>query len=340
MSKLKILAGLALGGVAAAALSLGAATLWARSAAAAVETRTYERHAGDFPIPVPLSQAEIEQLRTERAAALPPGEAGDPLAGVDLGALALQRAVERGRHLVEARYGCGECHGADFGGGAMIDEPMIGRVLGPNLTLGQGGVMASYTAADWDRKVRHGVSPDGRSGLMPSEDYQLMSDRELSDIVAYLRSLPPVDREIPPASFGPIGTMLVATGRIRFAAERLADYTAHPPEPPPDAPTVELGRHLLGTCTGCHRANFEGGPIVGGSPDWGPASNLSPSEDGLASWSFEDFDRVMRTGLRPDGTPVAEPMATMRKYGAAMTDTELQAMWAYLQTVAPVPDGL
>ena len=48
------------------------------------------------------------------------------------------------RHLVEARYGCGECHGRNFGGGVMIDNPAIGRLLGPNLTTGKGSVTSGF----------------------------------------------------------------------------------------------------------------------------------------------------------------------------------------------------
>jgi cytochrome c553 len=307
LSKLKLAAGIVLAGLLASAGASAAGISWAWSAAQHAQDKTYTAHAGDFPIPFP-DGAEL--------------------------------AARRGKHLVEARYACIECHGANFGGGTMIDDPAIGRVLGSNLTLGEGGVTANYQPGDWDRKVRHGVRPDGRSGFMPSEDYQLMSDRELSDIVAYIRSLPPVDNVVPPVELGPIGTVLVATGQLQVAAERLHKTDHHAVEPPPAEPTVAFGEHLMGVCTGCHRANFEGGPMVGAPPDWLPPSNLSPSEAGLGAWSYEDFVKVMRAGIRPDGSPVGVPMVMMTKYSSRMTDTELQAMWAYLRTVAPVPDGL
>ena len=107
-------------------------------------------------------------------------------------------AVARGKHLVEARYGCTVCHGSDLAGGVMIDDPAIGSVLGPNLTQGKGGRTAGYTMADWDRIVRHGVKPDGSPAVMPSEDFFKMSDAELSDIVAYVRARPAVDAEVAP----------------------------------------------------------------------------------------------------------------------------------------------
>lgn len=109
---------------------------------------------------------------------LPPPAAGD------------RAAVLRGQHLVEARYGCQHCHGDNLAGGVMLDEPAIGKILGPNLTAGQGSRTAGYTMADWDRIVRHGVKPDGSPAIMPSEDFFKMSDAELSDIVAFIRAAP------------------------------------------------------------------------------------------------------------------------------------------------------
>ena len=82
---------------------------------------------------------------------------------------ALPEAIARGKHLVEARYGCNVCHGANFAGGVMIDDPAIGSIRGPNITPGKGGRVASYKIADWDRIVRHGIKPDGSPAVMPAE---------------------------------------------------------------------------------------------------------------------------------------------------------------------------
>jgi mono/diheme cytochrome c family protein len=318
----------------------------------------FETHGVDFPVPFPLTEAEIAQLREEKAAqiaaAAPPVDpkakktatdagapAPDPLEGVDLGAIAMERAVARGKHLVEARYVCVECHGKDFGGGTMIDAPPIGKILGPNLTAGAGSKTVAYKNADWDRIVRHGVKPDGTPAIMPSEDFFRMSDRELSDIVAYIRTMPAVEKEVPAPTFGPVGTVLVATGQIRLSAELHEDHqAAHVVEPPPEGPDATFGAHLINVCTGCHRAGLEGGPIVGGDPAWVPAGNITPHEQGIAGWTYEDFAKLMRQGVRPDGTAVQLPMAMIVPYGANMTDTELQAMWAYLQTVEPKADGI
>lgn len=36
---------------------------------------------------------------------------------------------------------------------------------------------------------------------MPAIDFQLMSDQELSDIVAYIEGLPPVDADVAPVTY-------------------------------------------------------------------------------------------------------------------------------------------
>jgi mono/diheme cytochrome c family protein len=344
------------GGAGLLAVLAGGGWLWATSARdARYAGQTFETHAVDFPVPFPLTEAEIAQLREEKvaqlAAAAPPADpkapktdaaapAPDPLEGVDLAAVAMERAVARGKHLVEARYVCVECHGKDFGGGTMVDAPPVGTLLGPNLTTGKGSKTVTYTTADWDRIVRHGVKPDGTPAIMPSEDFVKMSDHELSDIVAYIRSVPPVEKEVPAVKFGPLLTVLIATGDVEFSAEKHPDHqVAHIVEPPPEAPDAVFGAHLMNVCTGCHRPDLQGGPIVGAPPDWAPAANITPHEQGIAGWTYEDFVKVMRQGVRPDGTPVKVPMAMIIPYGANMTETELQAMWAYLQTVEPKTDG-
>ena len=55
-------------------------------------------------------------------------------------------ALARGRHLAVTR-GCTECHGADLGGNTIMEEPPIGRLAGPNLTRGTGGVVAGFSTA-------------------------------------------------------------------------------------------------------------------------------------------------------------------------------------------------
>jgi len=291
-------------------------------------------HTASFPIPFPLTDQELTALRAERVAA---GAAPtDPLAGVDLNAVALERAIVRGLHLVESRTSCNNCHAKDFGGDTIIDVALVGHWVAPNLTSGKGGVTQGFTANDWDRAVRHGVRRNGRTSSMPSQDFVNLSDHELSDIVAYIRSMPPVDRDLGPVKFGPAFSFLIATEPKTFVAATIDHDKAHLVDPPAAAPNAELGQHIVQVCRGCHGPNLSGGKLAG-DPDMPIVANLTPHETGLESWNEADFIRALREGKRKDGTAINKAMP-WEAYGK-MTDTELGALWAYLRTVPPLEKG-
>jgi mono/diheme cytochrome c family protein len=292
---------------------------WAAAASSRKLARRYEVHTVDFPIPFPLSAQEIASGRLTTDSA---------------NELARSRALERGRHLIEARYACSECHGSGFGGGVMIDDPAIGRILGPNLTAGTGSRTAGFRPADWDRIVRHGVKPGGLPALMPSVDFRRMSDQELSDIVVYVRSQPPVDHVVPGPTLGPVGKMLVATGKFTLSADIIAaSPVPHQATPPETAETVEFGEHLAATCKGCHGETLGGGPIVGGDPSWPPSANLTPDATGLGGWTFAQFSTTLKEGKRPDGRTLRAPMSEVVRYTRNLSDVELAALWKYLRSV-------
>ncbi len=326
-------------GIVVGILALGVSVVLIGAAQQAGEklAQRYEAHALDIPVPNPLTEAELAALRAERGGT--DGDAGvDPLSGIDLAELSLQRAIERGKHLVQARYACAACHGANFGGGVMIDDPAIGHFKGPNLTGGKGSVTKDYTMADWDRIVRHGIKPDGTPAVMPSEDFFAMSDHELSDMVAYIRSLPPVDNEVPKPKFGPLGNVLLVLGKFPISAEKLPDHArAHAAFAPEAADTPEFGKHLTGVCSGCHRENLAGGPMPFGPPSWPAATNLTQHQDGLGGWTFEEFDRALTEGVRKDGRPMQAPMSDVVGATRAMTPLERKALWTYLVSLSPIP---
>jgi len=300
--------------------------VWASIATNRVLAQTFETHLVDFPIPFPIDPAEVSAKGLTEDGARQ---------------LAHTRAVERGQHLVAARYTCTACHGANFGGGVMVDAFPIGSLLGPNLTLGKGSRTADFTPRDWDRIVRHSVLRDGHGAVMPSEDFQRMSDQELSDIVSYIRSLPPVDNTVPKSRLGPLAKVLVATGKMRLSASVIASHTApHLVRPPEEAASAEFGKHLASVCIGCHGPDFSGGPITGGDPSWPPARNLTPDVTGLKGWTYDQFANALTNGQRPDGTALRAPMSQMSAYGKSMKDVERRALWAYVQSLPPVSKAI
>lgn len=244
--------------------------------------------------------------------------------------------LAHGRHLAITR-GCADCHDANFAGRAVVDDPAVGRLHAPNITRGSGGLPAGYTDADFVRAIRHGLASDGRAlVLMPSLDYEGMSDEDLGAMIAYLKSVPPVDRERGPVSLGPIGRMLVVKGEIKLAAEHIDHAAVRPVSMTPEI-TPAYGKYLAASCIGCHHPNFSGGPIAGGPPDWPPATNLTPGAGGaVTNWTEADFLAALRTQKRPDGSSLSPVMPAA--FGQ-MTDLELKAIWAYLRTLEPLAAG-
>jgi mono/diheme cytochrome c family protein len=314
-------------------LAIGATGV-ARLIAGQKYNRHWTTHDVSFPIPFPLSAAELETLRAERATAGAPS--GDPVSGADLPKAALARAIARGEHLVKTRVACNGCHGPDLGGKVIIDQMVVGYWAAPNITNGPGSVTRGFSPADWDRAVRHGVRHTGQSSSMPSTEFLNLSDHELSDIVAYVQSQPPVDRTIKPVGIGPVFSYVVAFGANSLPAFAIDHQKPHPVEPPVEAASVELGQHISQVCRGCHGDHLSGGKVAG-DPNMPIVANLTPHETGLKGWTEADFFRALRDGKRKDGSDIL-PAMPWKAYGQ-MNDVELKALWAYLQTVPALAKG-
>jgi len=243
-------------------------------------------------------------------------------------------ALERGRHLATTIAKCGDCHKADFGGGIFIDGMPMARLYSANLTRGKGGIGGQLSDLDWERAIRHGVKPDSSVLLfMPSGEFQNVSDEDMAALIAFLKTLPPVDREIGKNSVGPIGRALFAKGDLALVTAELINHTAAHPARVPMGVSVEYGRYIadIGGCKGCHGPGLSGGRIPGSPPEWKPAANITPT--GIGHYKEEDFFRALREGKRPGGVPI-DPLMPYR-FTKNMTDDEIRAVYMYLQTVPP-----
>lgn len=246
-------------------------------------------------------------------------------------------ALARGKHMAVAIAKCTECHHADLGGAQFIDEAPVARLYAPNLTRGKGGIGAAYTDLDWERSIRHAVRPNGDGLLfMPSLEFQWLSDEDLAALIAYLKSVPPVDREPRPNSIGPIGRALYVKGDLVLVPAEQVTHETHP-APVPMSVSVEYGRYLVnvGGCTGCHGPGLSGGKIPGTPPDWKAAANLTPA--GIGHYTEEDFFRALREGKRPGNVPIDTLMPV--RATKQMTDDEIRALWMFLKTVPSKPFG-
>ena len=165
-------------------------------------------------------------------------------------------AIERGRHFVETIGLCSECRGDRLQGDIMSDDPIFGTLAPPNLTSGVGGIGSVMTDTDYVRAIRHGIGRDGESLLiMPSNIFNAVSDADLGAVIAYFKTIPPVDNQTPETSLGPLGKAIVLLESEILTAS-VIDHTA--PRPPDQTPgvTAEYGKYLAAICTICHGDNF------------------------------------------------------------------------------------
>ncbi len=223
---------------------------------------------------------------------------------------------------------CTECHGADLAGKSMVDDQTIGYMAAPNLTSGEGGSGSEMTDADWILTIRHGVDPEGRALLgMPSMNFYYLNDRDLGAIIAYIKTVPPVNNEFAEPDLSFIGKVLLgagAFGKDILSAETIA-HTGPRPAVVTPADSRVYGEYLVRIegCRDCHGENLTGGK----SPEPGARHAPDITSNGfIRTWSQEKFVSDART-LRGKGMPwsILKPL----------DDTELKAMLLYLQSLPP-----
>ena len=252
----------------------------------------------------------------------------------------------RGEYLVTGPAACGNCHtplgaeGPDMAkalGGRLVEENPAFTAYAPNIT--PGGRVADWTDDELVRAIREGVRPDGSviGPPMPFALYRGLSDDDVRSIVAYLRTVPPVEGQQPasvyhiplPPSYGPP-----------------VETVPHPAE----GATVEYGAYLAGPvahCMECHTPHGPQGPLLDTQPGaggfefrgpWGVsiAANLTPHPgDGIAGYSDDELRTMITQGVRPDGTPMQPPMPY--GYYARMTPRDVDAIILYLRSLDPLP---
>jgi mono/diheme cytochrome c family protein len=237
-------------------------------------------------------------------------------------------SIARGEHLVKVLAGCEDCHGADLGGMQFFDDPLSGRIASKNLTSGKGGIGSIYSDADWVRAIRHGVGSDSKPLVeIPSNIYYNISDADLAAMIAYLKSIPPVDNQLPPDSVGPLTRVFILLEPSLLPAQVIDHQAPRPPSPAPEV-SLEYGSYLAVACTVCHGENLSGGLGAGSG------LNLTSGGD-LANWTEEDFIETLRTGYTPSGKLLDGELMPWGRIGQ-LSDDEIKAIWLYLKSIPSV----
>jgi mono/diheme cytochrome c family protein len=260
--------------------------------------------------------------------------------------------LERGKYLVQSVVLCFDCHSQaikDFkdvqageapiftklGSGRVLFEEGQARLVAPNITPDPETGAGTWTDDQFARAIREGIGHDGRTlfPLMPYQDFRSMSDEDLASVIVYIRSLEPVRNSLPKT-------------HVPFPLSRLIKSAPQPMKGPvvvdfPDP--IARGRYLaqVGHCANCHTPKGKTGqPIPGmefaGGDQFGPnvvSANITPDPSGISYYDQKLFMQVLRTGhVGARGLNAPMPWWFFKN----MSDDDLKALFAYLQTVKPV----
>ncbi|MBX3201216.1 MAG: c-type cytochrome [Labilithrix sp.] len=268
-------------------------------------------------------------------------------------------AIARGRYLVHHVAACVGCHSQIDD--AVPGEPVVEGKLGAgrdfgevpgspvhiragNLTPDSETGIGGWTDGEVARATREGVSKNGR-GLFPQMPYttyrETLSDGDMLDIIAYLRTLKPVKNDP--------GTTSVSFPVSMFLRAVPKPLDASPPPSPSPSDKLARGRWLLRTasCNDCHDSvddkmrkidgmAFAGGmkfPLANGR-GYAIASNItSDKATGIGAYSDEDVRRALEEGKGKDGRDL---YAMPWSYYKGMTKEDKDALIAALREVPPI----
>jgi mono/diheme cytochrome c family protein len=286
-------------------------------------------------------------------------------------------AVTRGRYLVNNVVACGDCHsprnpdgsfmaGKEFSGvECFLDvdptDADVGCLHSRNLTNHATG-LATRSAAEIKDMFQNGVRPNGQflSSVMPYYVFHNMTAADADAVVAYLRTLPGVDHQVP-ASQPPWNAIPAAV---------LPLLDAEIPAAPAGNASAERGRYLAaksGLCIECHTQHtppgsakaldvskvFQGGEAYPSAafglpvppfPEVIYSANITPHANGLAGRTVAQVVAELKQGVDPGGNGICPPMPAgpMAAYGG-LTDADATDIATYILSLPPganlIPNG-
>lgn len=274
----------------------------------------------------------------------------------------LNQVIERGKYLANHVAGCMDCHSkrdltkysgpvvpGTEGGGGMVFDPKFGlpgTIYGKNITPDSATGIGTWTDDDILRAMTQGISKKGDTlfPIMPYPNFNRMAKEDLLSIVAYIRTLKPINNAVPARQlFVPIA--MVYPGKI---LQPSIDSNVRPPV----TDVVKYGGYMttMADCGTCHSPltpqgpdhtrMFAGGYIFDLGTNKVASANITPdSTTGIGSWTEERFLNKFTTYrdssqyMRDAGSQ--NTIMPLSLY-AGMKDEDLKAIYAYLRTVAPM----
>ena len=241
-----------------------------------------------------------------------------------------QDQIARGESLAHI---CLDCHTStgqyplDGGKEDMLkDFAQFGSIYAPNLT--PGGPLKTWSDGEILRALREGIGKDGRPLIvMPSMAMHSMSDSDAQAIVAFLRSQPAIQHDLPGRNFTPVGAALIGLGMLPTSAQTPITQPIVAPQTRTAAYGEYLG-HAMG-CADCHGQNFAGLPATGFGPVGPNLTTIVPK------MQQADFINVFRKGMDPSGRRISDQMP-WKNYSLSLTDAELGDLYSFLHGLPPV----
>lgn len=264
--------------------------------------------------------------------------------------------IERGRYLAYGPAHCATCHvpmdktrevenglQIPLSGGWELEIP-LGTFRAPNITPDMETGIGKLSDGEIARTLRHSVGNDGRY-IFEFMPFQNMSDEDLTAIISFLRSQPPVRNVVPRSEYSFLGKAIFTLANVQPVGP-----TGTPPKTMPREISAEYGKYLVysvANCFGCHTerdlqsGEFTGKPMAGGmlfTPDaWTEgyayvSPNLTPdTQTGImSSWSEDAFVSRFKAGRIHKGSPM--PWGAFSR----MDEGDMRAIYRYLQSLEPV----
>ena len=271
-------------------------------------------------------------------------------AAISAFAAAPDDAVTRGAYLFAAA-GCAGCHtrvkpkGGFLAGGRRLDT-QFGAFYPPNITPDPLHGIGRWSLADFVRAMRQGRGPDGTLYFpaFPYPSYSGMSDGDLGDLWAYLKTVPAVavtgpehDLDFPfnlRVLVWPWRWLYFKGGALRSDPRRAAQYNR--------------GAYLVravGHCGECHSPRGLLGGVdrereLGGNakgPEGKLVANITPhAKKGIGDWTLPEIASYLQDGGLPDGDYAGGAMVEVIENSTSrLTGADRRAIAVYLKSVPP-----
>jgi len=251
--------------------------------------------------------------------------------------------------------GCSSCHARpkatgdallQLAGGLEL-KTRFGTFVVPNISPDKKDGIGAWTLGDFVNALKRGITPDGRHlyPAFPYASYSRMKPGDISDLFAFLKTLPSVAGKAPPDKIGfPFN---IRRGIGLWKLLYLSD-TPYVQLPQNASELAKAGQYLVegpGHCGECHTPRtFSGGmkrdEWLAGAPNpdgKGAIPNITPGNGGIGGWSEKDIAYFLESGFTPDFDSVGGAMVDVQQNIAKLPASDRDAIAAYLKAVPPLP---